>query len=125
MSKLKTLLKKYDEALEASHKTLEALEPLQTLYKAQNVAITDIEDEIDKYMVKMDLDIVEEAGYKVSYRKSNKTVVTDETKLPESVFEIKKTISLTKVKKALESGELKQGAEIQENKNLQIKKLND
>ena len=60
--------------------------------------------------------------HKVSFRKSKKTVVTDESLLPGSCFvTIKKLITLTEIKALINSGGIKEGAEIIENKNLSIK----
>lgn len=59
--------------------------------------------------------------HRVSYRKSEKVVITDESSLPDYVFKTERKPVLTEIKKELKEGVSIQGAEIQQNQNIQIK----
>lgn len=66
---------------------------------------------------------VEGKLFKISFRKSKVVKVLDETKIPKEFIKIKttETISKTDLGKALKNGEIIEGAELVENKSLQIK----
>lgn len=57
----------------------------------------------------------------ISYRTSERTVITDETLIPEQYFKIEKKPILTDIKNAIKDGVEIQGAVIEVNKNIQVR----
>ena len=95
---------------------------LELLKKPMLSHIDRIESVIDGCLRHFGVDKLELNIFNLSFRKSSKTVITDESLLPKSCFTtVKKPIALNEIKKLIDSGKVKAGAEIQVNKNLQIK----
>jgi len=63
----------------------------------------------------------ETAKCKVSFRSSTVVNITDETLIPEDYMQVKKTPMKADIKEAIKNGLIIQGAELVENKNIQIK----
>ena len=76
---------------------------------------------IASFMIATNTEKIETDYGKISFRKSKAVEISDERLLPESCFIIKKEVSKTAIKKAIENNEDIQGASIIENKSLQIK----
>ena len=57
----------------------------------------------------------------ISYRKSEKVNIIDETKIPKAFLKVKTEPNLTEIKNAIKDGKKVKGAEIVTNLNLQIK----
>jgi len=78
---------------------------------------------LSDYLSTEDLKKFETAKLKLSFRKSESTSITDESKLPEKFIKTEVITSPLKndIKKALKSGEDVPGAELVESQNLQIK----
>lgn len=121
MDKLQTALEQY----KANRLELEAIQAqikeLQNLAKTLAQKDLELEASIDAEMQEMGEEKALHHGFTISYRKSSKTVVTDESVLPEKFFKVTKLPILTDIKKAIEAGEQFAGAEIVECQNIQIK----
>ena len=57
----------------------------------------------------------------VSYRKSTRTIVTNEHLMPDNCFKTVRKLSLSTVKSQIESGDITEGAYIETNQNIQVK----
>jgi hypothetical protein len=94
---------------------------LTALKKARTTTIERMENTIKEAMELYEKESIETPLYKIGLRKSVKTVV-DIDELPDSCIKIeRKNISLTEIKKRIESGEIITGAKLVECKNLNIK----
>ena len=67
------------------------------------------------------LDKVEVGTFKVSTRKSKAVMISDDAKIDDRFYVIKKEISKTLIKEALDKGESIAGATMQENQSIQIR----
>jgi hypothetical protein len=112
------VIKECDSTVYAIDAEIERLTKLKT--KPQTLA-KKLKEKISEAMKEFGVEKIESDLIKLSFRKSKETVIENELELPESCFEFKRTISKTKVKELIESGELTTGAFIRENKSLQIK----
>jgi len=98
------------------------IERLENLKKPKLSNIDRIEQVIDGCLKHFAVDKLDLSIFKLSFRKSSRTVIIDESLLPKSCFTtIKKTIALGEIKKLIVSGKVKEGAEIRTNSKLQIK----
>lgn len=92
--------------------------------KIKKEALENTKNEIDQILKNQKKTAVAEHGFVLSYRKSAKVVITDENALPSEAFEVvKKICTLTKMKELIKNGIVQDGAVIEEQKNLQIKKM--
>lgn len=112
------VIKECDASVTAIDAEIERLTKLKS--KPQNLS-KKLKEKIGDAMKEFGVEKIESDIIKLSFRKSKETVIEDESVLPDSCFETKRTVSKTKVKEGIESGEIKIGAFIRENKSLQIK----
>lgn len=96
--------------------------PIQAEISRLKAEIQDAEFLIDEQMKHNAVKKYVADGLSITYKKSSRTFVRDENILPDKFFDFKKTLSLTKVKAAIESGEISPDvAEIIQVDNIQIK----
>lgn len=101
----------------------EEIKRLSALKKQKENAVKKLKEYVEFEMNGIGLTKVEGKLFKISFRKSKVVKVIDETKIPKEFIKVKTTesISKTDLSKALKSGEIIEGAELVENKTLQIK----
>ncbi len=101
----------------------EEIKRLAALKKQKENAVKKLKEYVEFEMNGIGLTKVEGKLFKISFRKSKVVKVIDETKIPKEFIKIKttETISKTDLGKALKNGEIIEGAELVENKSLQIK----
>lgn len=101
----------------------EEIKRLSALKKQKENTVKKLKEYIEFEMNGIGLTKVEGKLFKISFRKSKVVKVLDETKIPKEFIKIKETetISKTDLGKALKNGEIIEGAELVENKSLQIK----
>ncbi|EOU1926074.1 siphovirus Gp157 family protein [Clostridium perfringens] len=101
----------------------EEIKRLSALKKQKENAVKKLKEYVEFEMNGIGLNKVEGKLFKISFRKSKVVKVLDETKIPKEFIKVKTTesISKTDLGKALKSGEIIEGAELVENKTLQIK----
>ncbi|ELC8458773.1 MAG: siphovirus Gp157 family protein [Clostridium perfringens] len=101
----------------------EEIKRLSALKKQKENAVKKLKEYVEFEMNGIGLNKVEGKLFKISFRKSKVVKVIDETKIPKEFIKVKTTesISKTDLGKALKSGEIIEGAELVENKTLQIK----
>ncbi|MBO3333451.1 siphovirus Gp157 family protein [Clostridium perfringens] len=101
----------------------EEIKRLSALKKQKENTVKKLKEYVEFEMNGIGLTKVEGKLFKISFRKSKVVKVLDETKIPKEFIKIKttETISKTDLGKALKSGEIIEGAELVENKTLQIK----
>ncbi|HAT4348508.1 siphovirus Gp157 family protein [Clostridium perfringens] len=101
----------------------EEIKRLSALKKKKENTVKKLKEYVEFEMNGIGLNKVEGKLFKVSFRKSKVVKVLDETKIPKEFIKIKttETISKTDLGKALKNGEIIEGAELVENKSLQIK----
>lgn len=112
------VIKECDASVSAIDAEIERLAKLKS--KPQNLAKR-LKANIDSAMREFGVEKIESDLIKLSFRKSKETIIEDESQLPESCFETKRSVSKTKVKELIESGQPVSGAHILEKKSLQIK----
>jgi hypothetical protein len=64
---------------------------------------------------------IQDANTKLSWRKSEKCIVTDESKIDDKFFKIVRSPMVAEIKAAIKAGQTIAGAELQSNVSLQIK----
>ena len=96
------------------------LKRLDALKKPLETRISNMTKTIDGALRFFGIDKIDFDIFKVSFRKSKQTIITDESLLPKCCF-APKVISKSEIKKLIETGKVKKGAEIIENTTLQIK----
>lgn len=101
----------------------EEIKRLSALKKQKENTVKKLKEYVEFEMNGIGLTKVEGRLFKISFRKSKVVKVIDETKIPKEFIKIKTTesISKTDLGKALKNGETIEGAELVENKSLQIK----
>lgn len=101
----------------------EEIKRLSALKKQRENAVKNLKEYVEFEMNGIGLTKIEGKLFKISFRKSKVVKVLDETKIPKEFIKVKITesISKTDLGKALKSGEIIEGAELVENKTLQIK----
>ena len=101
----------------------EEIKRLSALKKQKENAVKKLKEYVEFEMNGIGLTKVEGKLFKISFRKSKVVKVLDETKIPKEFIKVKTTesISKTDLAKALKNGEIIEGAELVENKSLQIK----
>ncbi|WP_415337576.1 siphovirus Gp157 family protein [Clostridium perfringens] len=101
----------------------EEIKRLSALKKQKENTVKKLKAYVEFEMNGIGLTKVEGKLFKISFRKSKVVKVIDETKIPKEFIKIKttETISKTDLGKALKNGEIIEGAELVENKSLQIK----
>lgn len=101
----------------------EEIKRLSALKKQKENAVKKLKEYVEFEMNGIGLNKVEGKLFKISFRKSKVVKVLDETKIPKEFIKVKTTesISKTDLGKALKNGEIIEGAELVENKTLQIK----
>ena len=101
----------------------EEIKRLSALKKQKENTVKKLKEYVEFEMNGIGLTKVEGKLFKISFRKSKVVKVLDETKIPKEFIKIKttETISKTDLGKALKNGEIIEGAELVENKTLQIK----
>lgn len=101
----------------------EEIKRLSALKKQKENAVKKLKEYVEFEMNGIGLNKVEGKLFKISFRNSKVVKVLDETKIPKEFIKVKTTesISKTDLGKALKSGEIIEGAELVENKTLQIK----
>lgn len=101
----------------------EEIKRLSALKKQKENAVKKLKEYVEFEMNGIGLNKVEGKLFKISFRKSKVVKVLDETKIPKEFIKVKTTesISKTDLGKALNNGEIIEGAELVENKTLQIK----
>lgn len=80
-----------------------------------------IKEALANSMIKNGIAKLEFTDLKLSFRKSNETDIYDEASLPDEYFVVKKLPDKTKIKQAIDSGIVVDGARLLEKQNLQIK----
>ena len=102
----------------------EEIDKLDKLNISDLKAIKRIETVIDGALKTFGFTELKTALFKVSYRKSERVKITDESLLPKFCFKtekVSKILPLPELKKLIQSGKIKKGAEIVEINNIQIK----
>ena len=101
----------------------EEVKRLTALKKQKENAVKNLRKYVELEMEGIGLNKIEGKLFKVAFRKSKAVKITDETKIPKQFIKVKTTesISKTDLGKALKNGEIIEGAELVENKTLQIK----
>ncbi|ELC8464938.1 siphovirus Gp157 family protein [Clostridium perfringens] len=101
----------------------EEIKRLSALKKQKENTVKKLKEYVEFKMNGIGLTKVEGKLFKILFRKSKVVKVIDETKIPKEFIKIKttETISKTDLGKALKNGEIIEGAELVENKSLQIK----
>ncbi|EOU1724967.1 siphovirus Gp157 family protein [Clostridium perfringens] len=101
----------------------EEIKRLSALKKQKENTVKKLKEYVEFEMNGIGLTKVEGKLFKILFRKSKVVKVIDETKIPKEFIKIKttETISKTDLGKALKNGEIIEGAELVENKSLQIK----
>ena len=101
----------------------EEIKRLSALKKQKETTVKKLKEYVEFEMDGIGLNKVEGKLFKISFRKSKAVKITDESKIPKEFIKVKttETISKTELGKALKNGEIIEGAELIENKSLQIK----
>lgn len=101
----------------------EEIKRLSALKKQKESTVKKLKEYVEFEMNGIGLTKVEGKLFKISFRKYKVVKVLDETKIPKEFIKVKTTesISKTDLGKALKNGEIIEGAELVENKSLQIK----
>lgn len=101
----------------------EEIKRLSALKKQKENTVKKLKEYVEFEMNGIGLTKVEGKLFKISFRKSKVVNVLDETKIPKEFIKIKTTETISKIDlgKALKNGEIIEGAELVENKSLQIK----
>lgn len=101
----------------------EEIKRLTVLKKQKENTAKKLKEYIEFEMNGIGLNKVEGKLFKISFRKSKAVKILDETKIPKEFIKIKttETILKTELSKALKNGEIVEGAELIENRSLQIK----
>lgn len=101
----------------------EEIKRLTVLKKQKENTAKKLKEYVEFEMNGIGLNKVEGKLFKISFRKSKAVKILDETKIPKEFIKIKttETISKTELSKALKNGEIIEGAELIENRSLQIK----
>ncbi|EOU1600907.1 siphovirus Gp157 family protein [Clostridium perfringens] len=101
----------------------EEIKRLSVLKKQKENTVKKLKEYVEFEMNGIGLTKVEGKLFKISFRKSKVVKVIDETKIPKEFIKIKTTETISKIDlgKALKNGEIIEGAELVENKSLQIK----
>ena len=101
----------------------EEIKRLSALKKQKENTVKKLKEYVEFEMNGIGLTKVEGKLFKISFRKSKVVKVIDETKIPKEFIKIKTTETISKIDlgKALKNGEIIEGAELVENKSLQIK----
>ena len=101
----------------------EEIKRLTVLKKQKENTAKKLKEYVEFEMNGIGLNKVEGKLFKISFRKSKSLKIIDETKIPKEFIKVKttETISKTELSKALKNGEIIEGAELVENRSLQIK----
>lgn len=101
----------------------EEIKRLTNFKKQKENTVKKLKEYIEFEMNGIGLNKIEGKLFKVSFRKSKAVKIIDETKIPKEFIKVKTTenISKTDLSKALKNGEVIEGAELIENRSLQIK----
>lgn len=101
----------------------EEIKRLTALKKQKENTSKKLKEYIESEMNSIGLNKIEGELFKVSFRKSKAVKILDETKIPKEFIKVKTTETVSKVdlSKALKNGEIIEGAELIENRSLQIK----
>ena len=97
------------------------IERVQKLLKTADRTKERLKENIKNAMLMYGVEKIECGFTKIGLRKSESIEVTDENLLHDDFFEVKKTVSKTKIKEAIKAGEPVMGAKLVQNLNLQIK----
>ena len=98
-------------------------EPLRTKQKEVQDRLESLEAHIDMWMTENQKEKAEAAGFVVSYRKSYRTIVEDESLIPDHFCKVVRQPVLNDIKKAINEGEQVPGARIETKQNIQIKEV--
>lgn len=101
----------------------EEIKRLTVLKKQKENTAKKLKEYVEFEMNGIGLNKIEGKLFKISFRKSKAVKILDETKIPKEFINVKttETISKTELSKALKNGEIIEGAELIENRSLQIK----
>ncbi|MFR9240988.1 MAG: siphovirus Gp157 family protein [Clostridium baratii] len=101
----------------------EEIKRLTVLKKQKENTAKKLKEYVEFEMNGIGLNKIEGKLFRISFRKSKAVRILDETKIPKEFIKVKttETISKTELSKALKNGEIVEGAELIENRSLQIK----
>jgi hypothetical protein len=113
-------MQQFDSNMDTIDKEIKRLTELKKFHSSQ---YTKLKDYVSYAMTSANIEKIETALVKFSFRKSSSLEITDETKIPAEFKKEKITISIDKnaIKNIIKEGKEVPGAVIKENKNLQIK----
>lgn len=94
---------------------------LQAAKKTDSNKIESLKSYLLSYMELKDLSKLTTSLFKVSTRKSESVNITDLNSIPRAYIRVKEEVDKTLIKQALKDGEVIEGAEIIENKSINIK----
>lgn len=99
----------------------EAIERQEKRKKKRERLVEKLKDRLAQAMNVMGKDKVETLNACVSFRKSLKVEIVDEKEIPEEFFKAVYTVNKSAIKDALKAGQAVAGAELKENKTIQIR----
>lgn len=101
----------------------EEIKRLSALKKQKENAVKKLKEYVEFEMNGIGLTKVEGKLFKISFRTTKAVNITDQSKLEERFInrKVTETANKTEIKKAIKNGEIIEGAELIENKSLQIK----
>ena len=99
----------------------EAIERQEKRKKKRERLVEKLKDRLAQAMNVMGKDKVETLNACVSFRKSLKVEIVDEKVIPEEFFKAVYTVNKSAIKDALKAGQAVAGAELKENKTIQIR----
>lgn len=91
-----------------------------TAKKKRDANIERLKHYIDEQLQKAGIEKLQAGAFKLSYRKSESVLITDDQAIPDIYLKVKKEADKTAIKKAIKEGLEVDGAELVTNKNLQM-----
>jgi hypothetical protein len=112
------IIAKYLQMAENAKQRVEVFQRIEKV--AKNTAIR-MKERLAQAMEEYDLPKVEVGLHKLSFRTSKAVEITDEAKLPNCYIKVAISVDKTKLRADLMAGVVVEGAELKENKSLQIR----
>jgi hypothetical protein len=107
--------------LQMAENAKQRVEVFQRIEKVAKNTATRMKERLAQAMEEYDLPKVEVGLHKLSFRTSKAVEITDEAKIPNCYIKVATSVDKTKLRADLMAGVVVEGAELKENKSLQIR----
>ena len=107
--------------LQMAENAKQRVEVFQRIEKVAKNTATRMKERLAQAMEEYDLPKVEVGLHKLSFRTSKAVEITDEAKIPNCYIKVATSVDKTKLRADLMAGVIVEGAELKENKSLQIR----